>query len=189
MATTQTRKMSEQEYREFALGDTAGQWELVGGQLREKPWMSVEHDHVTIDLVEQLLLQLDRGQFRVSVGQARLRVSSDTYYIPDIAVIPTPMERALRETPRALNAYPDPVPLVVEVWSPSTGTYDVDAKIPDYKRHGVLEIWRIHPYERTLTSWVRQPDGSYSERVYRGGIVQPASLPGFAIDLDALFAS
>jgi len=25
-----------------------------------------------------------------------------------------------------------------------------------------LEIWRIHPDERTLTSWQRQPDGSYA---------------------------
>ena len=30
---------------------------------------------------------------------------------------------------------------------------------------------------------------TYTESVYRGGIVRPESLPGVAIDLDALFAS
>lgn len=30
-------RMTEDEYRAFALGDEAGQWELVGGELREKP--------------------------------------------------------------------------------------------------------------------------------------------------------
>ena len=83
--------------------------------------------------------------------------------------------------------FSDPLPLVVEVWSPSTGDYDVDAKLPVYQQRGDLEIWRIHPYERTLTAWRRQPDGSYQETIHREGMVKPAALPGVAIDLGALF--
>ena len=98
------------------------------------------------------------------------------------------MERA-RERPGSLDAYADPLPLVIEIWSPSTGGYDINEKLPDYQRRGDLEIWRVHPYERTLTAWRRRPDGIYTESVYRGGIVHPESLPGVAIDLDALFAS
>jgi hypothetical protein len=45
----------------------------------------------------------------------------------------------------------------------------------------------VHPYERTLTSWRRQPDGSYAETVHREGIVKPGALPGVAIDLEMLF--
>jgi len=76
---------------------------------------------------------------------------------------------------------------VVEVWSPSTGDYDVDAKLPEYHRRGDQEIWRIHPYERMLTAWRRQPDGSYTETVYTGGVVHPLAFPVVAIDLDTLF--
>jgi Uma2 family endonuclease len=76
---------------------------------------------------------------------------------------------------------------VVEVWSPSTGDYDVDAKLPVYQQRGDLEIWRIHPYERTLTAWRRQPNGSYQETIHREGVVKPAALPGVAIDLGPLF--
>ena len=87
-----------------------------------------------------------------------------------------------------LEAYTDPLPLVVEVWSPSTGDYDVETKLGEYRRRGDLEIWLLHPYSHSLTAWVRQPDGSYVEVHYTGGTVQPAALPGVTIDLDARFA-
>jgi Uma2 family endonuclease len=81
----------------------------------------------------------------------------------------------------------DPLPLVVEVWSPSTGGYDVDAKLPIYQQRGDLEIWRIHPFERTVTAWRRQANGSYTETIYREGILAPVALPGVSITLDELF--
>jgi Uma2 family endonuclease len=191
MATvhTHTETMSEEAYRELALGNPSRHWELVRGQLWERPGMSVTHDRVTMDVVERLLRQLDRGHFRVSAGLARLRVSAETYYEPDVAVIPTAIWQRLAEDPRALNAYDEPLPLVVEVWSPSTGKRDIELKLPDYQRRGDAEIWFIHPFERTLTAWRRMPDGAYVETTYREGIVKPASLPMVAIDLDELLAS
>lgn len=186
---THTEMMSEEAYREFALGEPDGRWELVRGHLWERPGMSVTHDHVTMDLVEELLRQLDRTQFRVSAGLARLRVSPDTYYIPDVAVIPTAMMRKLGENPRALDAYAEPVPLVVEVWSPSTGKRDIDPKLPDYQQRGDAEIWFIHPFEQTLAAWRRTPDGDYTKSVYRNGVVRPDSLPNVVIGLRDLFAS
>ena len=77
--------------------------------------------------------------------------------------------------------------LVVEIWSPSTGTYDVDTKLSEYQQRGDLEVWRIHPYERTLTAWRRQPDGSYAMTLYDGGAIQPAALPSVTIEIDRLF--
>jgi Uma2 family endonuclease len=189
VSITKTEKMSEETYRRFALGDPQGQWELHHGLLREKPGMSVEHGDVMMHLVELLLNQLDRNAFRVRAHHARLRRSADTYYVPDVAVIPTGIMQALRERPGSLDAYADPLPLVIEIWSPSTGGYDINEKLPDYQRRGDLEIWRIHPYERTLTAWRRRTDGAYTESVYRGGIVRPESLPGVVIDLDVLFAA
>jgi Uma2 family endonuclease len=161
MALTRTEQMSEEAFREFSLGDPQGQWELVNGQLRERPGMSVGHGQVMDGLLVQLYRQLDRGEYHMRVQHACLRVSPVTYYIPDIAVIPTANERVLLEHPRDLDAYPDPLPLVIEIWSPSTGDYDIDEKLPDYQQRGDLEIWYIHPYTRTLTVWCRQPNGAY----------------------------
>ena len=180
-------ELSEEEYRRFALGDPHGRWELVDGRLREKPPMSAAHGDVMSELGRQLHAQLDPGEYRVRFSHARLRRSPRNYYIPDIAVLPRATVRAPRERPDALDAYPDPLPLVAEIWSPSTGGYDIDDKLPAYQQRGDQEIWRLHPYERTLTAWVRQPDGGYVETVYTGGFVRLSALPAVVIDLDALF--
>ncbi len=180
-------EVSEEEYRRLALSDPQRRWELVDGRLREKPPMSVEHGDLMSELGRQLHVQLDPSQFRVRFDHARLRRSPRNYFIPDIAVLPRTSARVLRETPGSLDAYPDPLPLVVEIWFPSTGGYDVDDKLPAYQRRGDLEIWRLHPYERTLTTWVRQPDGSYGQTVFTSGAVRPSALPGVVIDLDARF--
>jgi len=78
--------------------------------------------------------------------------------------------------------------LVVEIWSPSTGGYDVAEKLPEYMRRGDREIWFIHPVELTLTAWRRQQDGTYAKSVHRDGRLELAAVPGVVVDLDALFA-
>ena len=187
MVAIQAKRMTEEEFREFSLGDKTGQWELHRGELVEKSGMSVAHGGVMMRMAELLLPQLDRRAFRLRVHHARTRRSSDTYYIPDIAVIPTETVLALMERPDELDAYHEPLPLVIEVWSPSTGRYDVRTKLPDYQARGDLEIWYVHPYERTLTAWRRRPDGTYSENVYRSGVVRQESPPEVSIDLEELF--
>jgi Uma2 family endonuclease len=187
MATITNAPVSEETYREVALGDP--RLELHRGRLREKPSMSVEHNDVSEIVTTMLRAQLDRNQYRVRENMGRLRRSADTFYIPDVMVIPAALTRALREQPHALDAYAEPVPLVVEIWSPSTGAYDIGEKLAAYQERGDREIWFIHPYARTLTAWRRQPDGRYVESVYRDGAVRPASLPGVVIDLDEILSS
>jgi len=104
-----------------------------------------------------------------------------------VFVFPLELASNLRDRPDVLEAYEAPLPLVVEVWSPSTGNYDIEEKLREYQRRGDLEIWRIHPFERTLIAWRRQPDGSYTESHYAGGTIQPIALPNVTVDLNALF--
>ena len=189
MIATQTTLMTEEEFRAFSLADGSGQWELVRGQLWERPVMGVRHSGVLETLVMLLHQQLDRGEYRLRIQHARLRRSEDTYYIPDIAVVPKALVLALFDLPAgdALDAYPEPLPLVVEIWSPSTGRYDIRDKLPGFQARGDQEIWYIHPHDRTLTAWRRQPDGSYLETVYRSGIVRSESLPAITFELGQLF--
>jgi hypothetical protein len=77
---------------------------------------------------------------------------------------------------------------VAETWSRSTGAYDADTKIPDYRERGDEEIWRVQPYEKVVTAWRRQANGSYVETLHRHGRVLVASLPGVEVDLDTLFS-
>ena len=178
--------ISEQEYQELALNDPDHVWELWDGVPREKPLMSMKHEDVSFLLGHLLQGQLDWAAYRVNVNGGKTRSSPRTYFIPDVVVIPAVLQLPFEDDPRALNAFADPLPLVVEVWSRTTGAYDFATKLQAYRARGDAEIWFIHPYERTLTTWRRQADGGYVEETYRGGPVPVASLPGVSIDLDAL---
>ncbi len=180
--------VSVKTYEQLALEDPDGQWELECGRLRQKPGMTYEHSSTISRLAGQCFKQLEPTEFTVFVNGPRLRVSSGSYYIPDIAVAPSGLvQRKLRERRGQLDVYEEPLPLVVEVWSPSTGEYDVELKLREYQQRGDAEIWRVHPYERTVTAWRCQPDGSYSEIVYGEGSIEPAALPGVRIELATLF--
>ena len=178
--------VSEETFRQLALEDPSGLWELYCGELRQKPGMTYAHNHAQILLATQLVQQLDRARFEVRCNSGHVRRTPQNYFIPDVFVFPLELAAEFRDRV-VLEWYDAPVPLVVEIWSPSTGDYDIETKLVEYQRRGDVEIWRIHPFERTLTAWRRQPDGSYGEAHYSGGIAEPIALPNVKIDLDALF--
>ena len=114
-------RISELEYRELALQDSDRLWELWDGVPREKPLMSMKHEDVASYFGAALIVQLDRRRFRVNINGGRVRVSPRSYYIPDVVVIPAAYKLPFEDDPRAFNAFAEPLPLVVEVWSPSAG--------------------------------------------------------------------
>ena len=178
----------QKTYDEIALEDSDHRWELHRGQLREKPPMSVAHNWSMRRLGWRLKQQLDENEYEVIVDSGRVRRTEQNTYIPDVMVVPIDFVRRLFERPNQLEAYNEPLPFVAEFWSPSTGDYDVEEKLDEYKNRGDREIWYPHPFERTVMAWHRQLDGTYTKMVYRGGVVRLVALPNVTIDLDDLFA-
>ena len=180
--------VSEETYERVALEDPDGQWELHCGTLRSKPGMTTRHNRTGGLLGFRLQQQLELHHYLVGVDSARVRISETRTYIPDVAVIPRALADQMdRDQPARLEVYRDPLPLIVEVWSPSTGKEDLDEKLPGYRQRGDAEIWLLRLQERRLIASVREPDGSYSEHIYEGGAIQPRALPNVSIDLDELF--
>ena len=180
-------RVSGEAYERLALAEPDRKWELRDGVLREKPGMTAAHNDLEVTLGYMLMSQLDRAAYRVRIDAGRLQRPEATYFIPDVFVVPTAYVIPLMDQQDVLEVYDQPLPLVVEVWSRSTGDYDVEEKLAVYQQRGDLEIWRIHPYERTLTAWRSLPDGTYDETIHHEGIVSVATLPGVEIDLTALF--
>jgi Uma2 family endonuclease len=172
----------------LAADDPATTWELWAGEPRAKESMSFEHGDLGPELAFQLRSQLDRAVWRLRVNHGRLPYAERHAFVPDLAVIPAAEGLAQAGQPGWAERYASPLPLVVEIWSRSTGGYDLRVKLAAYQARGDREIWRLHPYDRTLTRWLRQEDGTYLELVHTGGRVELAALPGVAIDLHALFA-
>lgn len=179
--------VTQQLYESVSLNDPEGRWELHGGKLREKPVMSHAHNEVMFELGHQIRVQLDPDVYLVRSNAGRLRLASDTVYIPDVFVIPRSAVDEMGADMPALETFAVPALLVVEVWSPSTGEYDIDQKIPRYAMHGDREIWRVHPRERSIEVWVRAEDGSYSHQIQQGGRLSPRWLPGVRVHFDPNF--
>jgi Uma2 family endonuclease len=179
--------VTAETYRLVAREDPEGRWELHRGALREKPSMSYDHNYSMMELGYQLRSQLNATQYQVRINAGRVARIDETYYIPDVYVIPVELTTKLRGRSDLLEIYDESLPFVAEIWSRSTGAYDVDEKLPEYQRSGDLQIWRLHPYERTLTTWRRQDDGRYEQEIVQGGRVRLFALSTVTIDLDALF--
>jgi Uma2 family endonuclease len=192
-------RIGNDAYKRLALDEPDRKWELWDGHPREKPGMTYAHNRVAIRLGHLLMLQLDLSEYEVRVDAGRVHRPGSTYVIPDVYVFPVSYVTPSLRAGDVLEVYDRPLPLVVEVWSRSTGAYDVTEKLAVYQQRGDREIWLIppptalpppgggvRPYERTLTAWRWQPDGSYRDVLYTGGIVPVGALPGVAIDLDAL---
>jgi Uma2 family endonuclease len=176
-------------YKELALQDPSGGWEFapcIG--IRRKPLMGREHNVSTGLLVGELSVQLRGRPMIVHSGLPALQlVDGQHYFMPDVCVVPHTARDTHSSHPTGLEIISAALPLVVEVWSPSTGDYDMETKFAEYRARGDEEIWRIHPYEATVTVWRRQPDGAYTESAYTGGDIPVVSLPGVVIPFDVLF--
>jgi Uma2 family endonuclease len=89
--------------------------------------------------------------------------------------------------PVSVEVYTDAVPFVAEVWSPSTGRYDIETKLREYQRRRDVEVWRVHPHERTVTARWLQSDGSYAEAMPTAGVLEPVALPGVRVAVERLW--
>jgi Uma2 family endonuclease len=179
--------ITQATYQAVVTEDADSPWELHRGRLYEQPSMSFTHNDLMNELGFVLRSQLPRAEYRVRVNAGRLRHADQTYFIPDLFVVPVETVGRELQHDTVLEVYDAPMPFVVEVWSPSTGDYDIDRKIPEYRARGDLEIWRVHPAERQVTIWSRRDDGGYDERRETGGVATLSGLPGIAFDPDALF--
>ena len=113
-----TQQISAETYEKLALTEPDRKWELVDGHLREKPAMTFAHNTVADDLGFLLTTQLDRAEYRVRVDKGHVRRPGATYFIPDVFVFPLTLVTPRLRQDDVLEVYDDPLPLVVEVWSP-----------------------------------------------------------------------
>ena len=157
--------VSDELFRQVVREDRTGLWELICRGLQRKPVMSPRRIGIVTYVGATLAAELPYDEFRVCVNEVYLCAGTEHRLIPDIAVVPRRtvgdgFERMFVDTP---------VPLVVDTWSEMIEGHDLDTKTWQYQARGDNEIWLIHPYERTATTWRRQPDGTYTETVVRGG--------------------
>jgi len=104
------------------------------------------------------------------------------------APIPTsPSSAAHQNDPEDENAVTNPT-LLVEVTSPSTGSYDRGEKFAHYQRIASLQQFVVVSHrERSVDVWTREDAGGWQQRTFRDGQRAELGSIGSVLDVAALY--
>jgi Uma2 family endonuclease len=170
----------------MALGEGPPFAELIAGTIVMAPSPFRSHQRVV-----QRIYQLIQNHIDLTpIGEAYLapfdvHLGENDILCPDLSFFSSDLLQLLSD--RGAEGAPD---LVIEVLSPSTARRDRKNKREIYTRHGVRELWLVHPEMETIEVFdlVKQPDQPVA--VLENGTHESISteiLPGFVGKLADIF--
>ena len=175
---------SEEEYLELPGNRLA---EFDHGRVEVLDMPSQLHQFLVLFLYEALAAharQIDLG--RVAVAPLPVKLWEGKLREPDVLF----MRR--EHAARRLAHHWRGADLVMEVMSPDDPRRDRDTKRREYAQAGIPEYWLIDPAAKSVTVFALPPE---ADRYAVHGVYGPgqraesASLPGFGVDVEALFAA
>jgi Uma2 family endonuclease len=140
--------------------------EYVRGEIIERGMPTYPHGKTQGELFYHFRHLRDSHRL-FACTETRMRLASDLYRIPDVAVF------AGTEPDEEVPSHP-PL-LVVEIISPDDRYSEVQEKLSEYQQWGVPHIWVVDPHRRTLAT-------------YDAGALLPASslaLPGYPLEFSS----
>jgi Uma2 family endonuclease len=177
-------------YGEYLTWPEGDRTELIDGTayVSEPPAPTRSHQELVGELYYQVRLALEGKSFHAYIAPFDVRLPKDgeadelidTVVQPDVLIV-----RDLEKLDeRGMRGAPD---WIAEVLSPSTASHDQTLKLRAYERAGVLEVWFLHPDDRTLTPY-RLENGRYGRPTILElrGQTPVGAVPGVSIDWDRL---
>lgn len=166
--------------------------ELIKGQIfKMSPAPSPYHQQISLRIASELFVFLKNKGCQVYTAPFDVRfpkqstADKDIYTVlqPDICVIGDPVSKL---DDRGCIGAPD---IVVEILSPGNNKMELLNKYNVYQEFGVKEYWVISPAEKTFLKYTLDDNGKYqpSKLFTLSEKVQSVVLPGFELDLDAVF--
>ncbi|MGH9201426.1 MAG: Uma2 family endonuclease [Vicinamibacterales bacterium] len=124
-------------------------YELVEGELLVSPSPSLRHQRIIIRLALRLAAYVDRfGLGEALVGPVAVRLGLESYFEPDLCVVPLENGKRLRGNSRITELL-----LAVEVLSPGSIRHDRITKRKYFQRHGVPEYWVVDGDAEAFEVW------------------------------------
>ena len=165
--------MTEADY--LALPEEKPYLEYVDGVVLQKPMPNLDHAQITGELVLELGLYKRAAGGYVGV-ESRIRFTEGSNYrLPDASYW-APGSRPENDSAPTL---------AIEVRSPGQTLGELREKCRFFRRNGVAVAWLADPATRTVEVFEGDRDG---ESVDASSTLTSPSLPGFELDLAALFA-
>lgn len=173
-------------YGDYCLLPDDQRYEVIEGELYLVPSPSVVHQKVSDNLLFILKKHVNETKSGyVFSAPLDVLLSDDTVVQPDIIYIAEENCRIIGEV--NIGGAPD---LVVEVISPATAKRDYGEKKDLYARHGVKELWIVHPVLQIIDVFINE-NGTFGATVHYDRrsqtVMNSMLLAGLAINLDEIF--
>ena len=172
---------------EIVLPETKPETEWIRGRARQKVSPTYDHGALQGQLYMALWMWAEAGAHGRVASEWRFRIAPPAGVVrplvPDVAYL---SYRALpADAARDLVQVPLGAPTVaVEILSPDDRPAYVEHKIATYRAAGTFAVIVVDPHRETITIH----DGDGTRIVRAGDVLTHPSLPGFALDVGALFA-
>ena len=167
----------------LAMEETKPYRELIDGEVVEKSMPTQSHSDVVLALSHSLMNHLRGAGLGKLFTELRCWYGpEDRVYLPDLCLF-----RANNLPPPGQNPVEVVPDFVIEVLSPDDRATRVIEKVQFYLRAGVPLLWVVDPERETVT--VYRPQEAPAEAALPSKLAAAPVLPGFEVDLGALFAS
>jgi len=160
-------------------------YELIGGAIRVVPSPSVSHQEVLRRLLMVLAGWVDDHRLgKVYCAPLDVVLSEHDVVQPDLVYVSKDRSSIIKEA--NIWGAPD---LVVEILSPGTARWDQGVKRQLYAHFGVRELWLVDPETRNIEVATLKDGALLTLQLYCVGTTLASPLlPGFALDVEGLFA-
>ena len=172
-------------YADYATWDDGQRWEIINGlPIMMSPAPTAAHQRLSFEITMRLGGFLAGNPCQVYVAPFDVRFEdyekTDTVVQPDVMVI---CDKSKIKKNGCVGA-PD---VVFEILSPSSAKMDLLKKYNLYEKHGVREYWALDPEDKMLVRFSLK-DGRFERSNAEQGRLESLALPGFALDVQELFA-
>jgi len=166
------------------LPDDGKRYELIDGDLYVTPAPFTAHQLVSMRFSSDIFLWTTRRDLgQVLTAPCDVRFDDGTVVEPDILFVSR--ARLGIVGPACVEGVPD---LVAEIISPSSRQVDEGRKLALYEEWGVREYWLLDYERRDVRVLALDAAGAYEAAPVVDGIARSLILPGFTIEVAALFA-
>ncbi len=155
-------------------------YELVHGEVREKPVAHFGHQNVNANITRVLVQYLLGNPIGKAFPETLFDLTPEDSRQPDNAVM---LNDRCRGIPS--HAYPKGAPdIAIEVVS-SESAAELEEKVGLYLGNGSKSVWAVYPRHRTV--WVSRPGGVTIRLNESDFLEEPGILPGFRVQVKDLF--
>ena len=174
------------DYRAWELKE-GERYELIYGEAFAMSAPNDFHQSISGEIFKQIANYLTGKPCKVRAAPYDVRLfyegneSDNTVVQPDLSIICDKKKRG----PEGCRGAPD---MVVEILSPSNTAEEMGRKFRLYQEAGVREYWVISPTDKTLETYFFEDSIIHFRSYTATGKANVGIFPGFAVDLEPVFA-